>query len=270
MINRNIMQWQKPTTFPRGPIYPSSEAWNPTPSSQPPWYDWYGDPTKVFGGMSVVWNAEKKGWDTSQPSVQGGGKGFISWDQAPEEWRKWVTQQEPTPTPTPTPTPMPTPTPTSQPPWYQKPGFGTMTYVWNPEKKGWDTSQIVGPGGNEPPYSKGFIPWYQASQEWRKWITEMYPDYEPPPFPRGPVYPGSPEWNPKPAAGNGLSEIKPFSATLGTPLPTPPSPLPPSPLPPQPPQPNIPTPKPEYPTPGRPRKPFDNIFAWRKKGPLWW
>lgn len=42
---------------------------------------------------------------------------------------------------------------------------------------------------------------------------------------------------------------------------------------PRPPQPSIPTPKPEYPTPGRPvkpRTPFENIFAWRKKKPVWW
>lgn len=42
---------------------------------------------------------------------------------------------------------------------------------------------------------------------------------------------------------------------------------------PRPPQPNIPTPKPEYPTPGRPpkvRAAFENIWAWRKKKPLWW
>ena len=39
------------------------------------------------------------------------------------------------------------------------------------------------------------------------------------------------------------------------------------------PQPNIPTPKPEFPTPGRPpkiRTAFENIWAWRKKRPLWW
>ena len=42
---------------------------------------------------------------------------------------------------------------------------------------------------------------------------------------------------------------------------------------PRPPQPNIPTPKPEFPAPGRPpkvRTAFENIWAWRKKKPLWW
>jgi len=258
MANMNIAQWQKPTTA----------TLTPSPAPQP---------TPPYGGGNWVWiqspsGERKRIWYSPSTWYPSG-----NWAKY-KDWKMYPGDEPP-----PFPrgpiypgseqwNPTPTPTPTSQPPWYQKPGFGTMTYVWNPEKKGWDTSQIVGPGGNEPPYSKGFIPWYQASQEWRKWITEKYPDYEPPPFPRGPIYPGSPEWNPKPAAGNGLSEVKPFSATLNTPLPTPtpPTPLPPSPLPPQPPQPNIPTPKPEYPTPGRPRKPFDNIFAWRKKGPLWW
>jgi len=39
---------------------------------------------------------------------------------------------------------------------------------------------------------------------------------------------------------------------------------------PRPPQSNIPNPEIEYPTPGRPRKEFENIYAWRKPKPLWW
>lgn len=92
------------------------------------------------------------------------------------------------------------------------------------------------------------------------------------------VMPPRPEWPGMP--GSGERKIKPTGklsifgrerSDWSKPIPEPPTPS----LDdyPRPPQPNIPTPKPEYPTPGRPVKPralFENIWAWRKKKPLWW